>query len=199
MSVLFSYKTIECFLDESLCSDLLNYAIDKKDNFLPATVYKAGLDKVNPKTRISLINKDIDHFKPILLKKISKNIPNLVEALKIPTFELGEIEIELAAHGNGAFFAQHIDTIVHKKETSPRAISAVYYLHSQPKMFTGGQLRLHPMPFLKGDDQPIDIEPDHNTLVAFPSWAPHEVLPVICPDNDFKNWRFAINCWIHKA
>jgi hypothetical protein len=62
----------------------------------------------------------------------------------------------------------------------------------------GGVLRLHSLadhheaPF-------IDIEPDFDTLVFFPSWFPHEVLPVLVPSGRFLDSRFAINCWIHRG
>jgi Rps23 Pro-64 3,4-dihydroxylase Tpa1-like proline 4-hydroxylase len=40
-----------------------------------------------------------------------------------------------------------------------------------------------------------DIEPGQNRLVAFPSWAPHEVMPISCPSRRFIDSRFAVNCW----
>jgi asparagine synthetase B (glutamine-hydrolysing) len=43
-----------------------------------------------------------------------------------------------------------------------------------------------------------DIEPIHNSLLMFPSWAPHEVMPVNCPSQRFIDSRFAINCWVHR-
>jgi SM-20-related protein len=44
----------------------------------------------------------------------------------------------------------------------------------------------------------IDIEPVHNSLLVFPSWAPHEVMPVSCPSQRFMDSRFAINCWVNN-
>jgi hypothetical protein len=44
-----------------------------------------------------------------------------------------------------------------------------------------------------------DIEPEYDTLVFFPSWSPHEVLPVHVPSGRFMDSRFDINCWIHRA
>jgi Rps23 Pro-64 3,4-dihydroxylase Tpa1-like proline 4-hydroxylase len=44
----------------------------------------------------------------------------------------------------------------------------------------------------------VDIEPANDTLVFFPSWYPHEVLPVSCPSGRFEDSRFAINCWVHR-
>lgn len=79
-------------------------------------------------------------------------------------------------------------------------LSAVYYFHALPKGFSGGQLRL----FRFGADHTaaqselanhVDLEPVRNSLIAFPSWAYHEVRPVSCPSGDFADFRFALNCW----
>jgi SM-20-related protein len=137
-------------------------------------------------------------FKAVFQEKIKDLIPDMLKQLQMPAFEVGEIEFKLAAHGNGAFFARHIDTAAHKKSRQPRMISAVYYLHYQPKGFTGGNFRFHPLPIKSGNDSHLDIAPDHNSLLVFPSWASHEVLPVCCADDNMKTWRFAVNCWIHK-
>ena len=106
-------------------------------------------------------------------------------------------EIELAPHGDGAFFKPHID--MRFGETGDRVISVVYYLHGTPKNFTGGGLRIYPNEIFPGDDVPIVLEPTHNSLAAFESYVHHEVLPASCPSGEFKDYRFAINCWIHKA
>jgi Rps23 Pro-64 3,4-dihydroxylase Tpa1-like proline 4-hydroxylase len=45
----------------------------------------------------------------------------------------------------------------------------------------------------------IDLEPVRNSLVAFPSWVPHEVRPIAVPGGDFEGYRFALNCWYCRA
>ena len=83
-------------------------------------------------------------------------------------------------------------------------ISAVYYFHVEPKGFTGGELRLYrygaPAETLgKEPGNHVDIAPINNSLVAFPSWALHEVRPVQCPSDEFREYRFAVNCWYCKV
>jgi Rps23 Pro-64 3,4-dihydroxylase Tpa1-like proline 4-hydroxylase len=34
---------------------------------------------------------------------------------------------------------------------------------------------------------------------SFPSWAPHEVMPISCPSKRFTDSRFAINYWVYRA
>jgi Rps23 Pro-64 3,4-dihydroxylase Tpa1-like proline 4-hydroxylase len=106
-------------------------------------------------------------------------------------------EIELVAHGDGAFFSRHIDTYTTRK--SQRVISGVYYFHRQPKAFSGGELRLYGL--TKGDQTGpfVDVIPENDTLVTFPSWYPHEVLPVRCPSGRLEDSRFAVNCWIMRG
>jgi Rps23 Pro-64 3,4-dihydroxylase Tpa1-like proline 4-hydroxylase len=81
----------------------------------------------------------------------------------------------------------------------------VYYFHRKPKAFFGGQLRLYPL--IKAEAGAyvdaeagayVDIEPQSDSVVFFPSWFPHEVLPVHCESGAFADGRFSINCWCHK-
>jgi Rps23 Pro-64 3,4-dihydroxylase Tpa1-like proline 4-hydroxylase len=60
-------------------------------------------------------------------------------------------------------------------------------------------LRLHRIGSRAGEEGGADIAPEPNSLVLFPSWAPHEVLLVRCPSGRFEDSRFAINCWIYRA
>jgi SM-20-related protein len=62
-------------------------------------------------------------------------------------------ELELVAHGDGAFFARHMDTLNHHH----RIISAVYYFQALPKAFCGGVLRLHSL--AASGDQGMFVEP----------------------------------------
>lgn len=54
--------------------------------------------------------------------------------------------------------------------------------------------------FVDGSWNPADsyrtLTPEHNTLSVFPSWANHEVLPVIVPSGAFEDSRFTINGWL---
>ena len=84
------------------------------------------------------------------------------------------------------------------RRASDRLLSAVYYFHAEPKAFSGGALRLYPFGAKKDEDSFADVQPEQNTLLVFPSWAPHEVLPVSCPSGRFSDSRFAVNCWIHR-
>jgi Rps23 Pro-64 3,4-dihydroxylase Tpa1-like proline 4-hydroxylase len=62
------------------------------------------------------------------------------------------------------------------------------YFHAEPKAFTGGALRLYAIG-RKEDEDFVDIEAVRNSLLVFPSWAPHEVTPVSCPSKRFSSTR----------
>jgi SM-20-related protein len=198
MAKFFPYMHLQNYFSDELNAEILAYAVKRQLDFRPSVIYVKGVQKRSD-SRISLTLKDLGPYKKIMQESIRKVIPVLTEGLNITRFEVGEVDVEFAAYGDGAFFKSHIDTAVHRKTENPRVISAVYYLHNSPKKFEGGNLRFHALLIGKGDEKPKDILPDNNSLLAFPSFAPHEVLPVTAPEVDFKDWRFAVNCWIHKA
>jgi len=129
-------------------------------------------------------------------RRLEHLLPAITAALKLTTFVPTVYEMELVAHNDGAFFARHIDTFTGSGDLPPtqRMISAVYYFFDTPRRFSGGELRLYPV--LGGATSWVDIEPVCDTLVCFPSFAPHEVLPIACPSGQFAHSRFAINTWI---
>jgi SM-20-related protein len=136
----------------------------------------------------------------VIKQRVLEEVPGLFNTLGLLPFALGEVEIELVAHGHGAFFNNHIDTITgygRTPEGHDRIISLVYYFFREPQAFTGGDLRLTPLPFMGGGmHRSIDLPVMQDRAIAFPSWLPHEVLPVVCPSVDFQDYRFAVNCWV---
>jgi Rps23 Pro-64 3,4-dihydroxylase Tpa1-like proline 4-hydroxylase len=133
-------------------------------------------------------------FKTEFKAKVQEILPAMFETLNVKPF-IPMFELELVAHGDGAFFARHRDP----DKNQFRIISVVYYFHALPKIFSGGLLRLHSLAGSGRDGTFIDISPDYDTLLFFPSMFPHEVLPVELPSGGFLNSRFAINCWLHRT
>ena len=199
MPKLLNYHRYENFLKPEIAQDLLEYCISKKETFHDAAVSDGKSTRVKNEVRKSLVLKDIQQFRDIMINSVAELLPDIFEKLQIAPFEIGGHELEVAAHGDGAFFRKHIDTLTGNKEkTKARTISLVYYFYKEPKQFEGGELSLIPLEFFPGDDEPLSLTPLHNSLLVFPSFAPHEVLPVKCPDVSFEGWRFTINYWIHK-
>ncbi|MDB5675721.1 MAG: hypothetical protein JWM65_2703 [Sphingomonas bacterium] len=178
------------------CRDLLGWALDNEARFQPAALDK-GL--VDPAIRRSLSLRDLGPFSVLFEEYVRAMVPDLIDQLRVTPFVAGEVELELVAHNDGAHFALHGDLYTGQSSArGNRLLSAVYYFHRAPKGFSGGCLRLHRIGAMPGD-MGVDIAPDQNSLVVFPSWAPHEVLTVRCPSGGFGDSRFAVNCWVYRA
>jgi SM-20-related protein len=178
---------------------LLEFALANRARFRDSEVGYDSKGRVDTSRRRSQILFDLGDFTYEIRDKAVAALPALFDKLGSPPFKPSRIELELVAHGDGAFFSAHTDTFVKEPGVvSHRVISAVYYFNAFPKGFTGGALRLHPLnPNLQAGAF-VDIEPDHDTLAFFPSWFLHEVMPVHCPSGRFEDSRFAINCWFHR-
>ncbi|MEO6114099.1 MAG: 2OG-Fe(II) oxygenase [Sphingomicrobium sp.] len=200
---------MENFLDEAEHSVLLEWVLENRERFRPASVIDEGATVVDPKVRQALTLREFDGELGWLCERFSAVQQRLIDSLRLTVPPIESLEVELAAHGDGAHFAPHLDIPVgaareprggRPKRSDDRLISAVYYFYREPKPFTGGHLRLYPLGSEAkepNDDAGsyIDVEPTQNTLVAFPSWATHEVREIRCPSGDFADYRFAVNCW----
>lgn len=181
-------------------ADLLAFTAAHEADLKPTAVgsFGDGTAGLNPSYRSSrrlpsLIFKPwSDRIKAI----VAPLLPGILTDLGMKAFDVARYEIELVRHNDGDFYRRHIDTQTGPSETARRAISLVYYFHAEPKAFEGGALRLYA---LNRNDVFRDIEPKQNRLVAFPSWVPHEVMPIACPSGRFIDSRFAINCWVRMT
>jgi SM-20-related protein len=192
------YGLIREWLGTPVVKELLDYAKANEQRFEDSGLGYGENWKIDPANRRSKVLRKLDDFPEAPKEKIQQLLPTIFDRLGSTPFVPCKFELELVAHGDGAVFSRHVDT--YKRNEGPgshRIVSAVYYFHVMPKRFSGGELRLHS---LGGSDQPgtfVDIEPECDMIVFFPSWFPHEVLPVNCPSGRFRDSRFAINCWIH--
>jgi SM-20-related protein len=190
------YVLLRDFLDAATVAELLAYALSRQADFQPTRV---GSRAVDPSIRVSTGLRDLDSYRKILKGKILGIVPDLVARLQVIPLASPRLETELVAHGDGAFYRRHIDTQTARYEhiDEIRVLSGVYYFFAEPKAFSGGALRLYA---IGGDPNQnfVDIEPQRNSLLVFPSWAPHEVRPVHCPSGRFIDSRFAVNCWLHR-
>ena len=186
------------FLSPGEVAGLLAYVLQHENRFRPSEIGSGDEQHVDPDIRRSFQLKDVGPFKPALRERLASLAPSLIAELRVTPFEVQHIELDLAAHNDGAFYTRHIDSQRDGNKQTMRVLSAVYYFHQMPKAFSGGALRLHA---LGGTDEGkyVDVEPVHNTLVVFPSWMSHEVMPVACPSGRFADSRFSINCWFRKA
>jgi len=197
------------FLADDARCDLLDFVLANRADFTPAVVNKGQADsenRVNVDKRIALTSRVLGPLESMLRDRLGSVMADLAARFR-NDFTADSLELELAAHGDGAFFAAHTDLPVGLKRKAlsdepgqDRVVSAVYYFHGTPKRFSGGNLRLYRFgadPAGEGQEvaNHLTIEPINNSLVAFPSSVSHEVTRVACPSNRFEDFRFALNCW----
>jgi SM-20-related protein len=193
-----SYGTVHDWLGQETVERLLRFAQSNAHRFKDAMVTHKEGDRVDRTRRVSRKLLDLDALESELRGKLEDLLPIMFSKLGNEPCIPGKIEVELVAHGDGAFFGRHIDTVTHLAHKGrSRMISAVYYFHVLPKAFSGGTLRLHSLAASGQQGTFVDIAPDYDTVVFFPSFFPHEVLPVKCASGQFLDSRFAINFWIH--
>jgi SM-20-related protein len=195
------YTVHRDFLPQAKALALLDYVQANEERFKPSLVGVVDSLRVDETVRVSSLLQDFGPMKQELRALLAPLAPALAAELKTNPFETSRIELELAAHNDGAFFRRHIDTQRADDEAFKRdlrVLSGVYYFHAMPKAFTGGALRLYAMGS-RDEGKFVDVEPLHNSLVFFPSFMPHEVMRVSCPSKRFMDSRFAINCWFRKA
>ena len=198
------------FMSESDQSRLLDWALSNAGRFKPATVTKGRIDskgRLDPESRIALTTRELASVEPLVRQPLLDVLDDAIARTGTGGSRPTSLELEIAAHGDGAHFAPHLDIPIGAKRkplaSEPgfdRIISAVYYFYAEPRAFSGGSLRLYRFgcePQENGADANnyVDIEPVQNSLVVFPSWATHEVRRVSCPSGDFRDYRFALNCW----
>ena len=196
-----SFHHYKNFLGEDKEADLLALALAAQAKFKPSEVSSG----YNPERRNSQRLLDMGAARRMFEAKIRSIIPDLFRKTGMTPFEVEFLELEIAAHGDGAHFARHTDILIGEDRAplggddshqQDRLLSVVYYFHRVPKAFSGGQLRLHRFGSNGEPGDYVDIEPVRNSLVVFPSWTTHEVLTVHCPTRAFADYRFAVNCWL---
>jgi Rps23 Pro-64 3,4-dihydroxylase Tpa1-like proline 4-hydroxylase len=189
------YKVLHDFFAAESVARLLEYVEKNEARFEASTIGIRRAQK--PSMRVSAVLPDGGPDEETLRERIFGLVPSLIADLRVTPFQPVELEIEIVAHFDGAFFARHIDLVTgpdHPKQK--RLLSAVYYFCREPKSFSGGQLRLYAFGSTSSNARFVDIEPFCNSLLVFPSWAPHEVRAVLCPSKRFIDSRFSINCWV---
>jgi SM-20-related protein len=197
------------FLDTERHAELVAWTLANEARFKPAQViaHGTGDNIVDPDLRVALVCTDFTPMRPAIRDAFLKALPTLQEQTGVHGEDFS-LEIEIAAHGDGAFYGPHLDFFTDKNRNSVgakpgavRALSSVYYYYSDPKGFAGGNLRLFrfgPADHADGRENHIDVEPQQNSVVAFPSFVTHEVRPISCPSRAFRDYRFSVNCWFWR-
>jgi SM-20-related protein len=197
------HSVIDRFLPDSEAGALLAWLIGSEACFAESAVQGGTSPEVDHTIRHSFqLSGDLGRHCAAFEQAIHESFEALCEAIGIAAFDVAFTELDCAAHGDGGHYAAHIDTFtqdVRMVRKTDRVLSAVLYLCTEPARFSGGELAFYRFGTRQGDQPQVRIAPRHNRLVVFPAIAPHAVLPVSCPGNSFADYRFAINCWLHRS
>lgn len=191
------HRIVHSVLGETLAARLLDHVLEREKAFVASKVgWEDGA--TDPSIRRSRILLDRSALTGEVAERFRAQMEPTVAALRLSPFTLQRMEMEFSAFGDGDFFQRHTDT----GPTGParwRTLTGVYYFHARPKRHFGGDLRMFGlMPAERGGTS-VDITPEHDCMVLFASWMPHEVLPVSCPSGCFADSRFAVNVWFHRS
>lgn len=145
-----------------------------------------GLSRFN--YEITSVEDVCDELAP-LRKALMARYESAAETCEVPPFEVDSIEINATLYFHGSHFVWHDDALGYTQEFIPsRRLTFCYYLHSDPKMFQGGELELN--------DGTL-VEPQNDRLVLFHPLQRHRVRAVECFSNDAMHGRWALVGWLH--
>lgn len=191
------------FLTKQELHGLTTYVLGHERDFSPSTVisHDGSNSSLDTSYRKSLVLYELGDYTSLIQDRLQALLPAVLTAFNRKAFPISHFDIQVTASNDGDFFKMHQDNSSAEPIDIPlREISYVYYFHSEPKAFTGGQLKLY-----NSKDGQVEhskkqtaetITPRQNALVLFPSSYDHEVLPVRCPSRKFINSRFTVNGWI---
>jgi excisionase family DNA binding protein len=190
------------FLTKRELHALTKYVLEHEPDFAPSTVipHEGPESSADLSYRKSMVLYNLGEYTSMIHDRLLALLPNVLATFKREAFPNAQFDIQLTASNDGDFFKVHQDNS--STEINQRELTFVYYFHTEPKAFTGGQLKLY-----NSKDGAVEqsekitaqtITPRQNTLVLFPSGYDHEVLPVRCPSRKFVNSRFTVNGWIMR-
>jgi SM-20-related protein len=179
---------------------LVDYVVAREAAFVPARVHLRGQDsqRVDPARRKALLLADLSEFRPVIENAVRQIVPLAMAELGLIEPAVEPREFEISAHTDGGHFEPHVDTVDRLERV--RILSCVYYFATTPRHFDGGELRLYGFPGASKESVAfVDISPETDSLIMFPSWMRHEIRPVRVRSGIWRDARFAINCWVHRT
>lgn len=167
--------------------ELYALALNKNENF---SLSRTSYSKYYPEWRKSKViyHTEFERFRQLIETEVKKRLPEVLSKLDVAAFDIDCFEVQLTSHNDGEYYKWHSDN--GSPDTATRIITFVYYFHSIPKAFSGGELVIY------HKDQSYVIEPANDSIVFFHSGRHHEVMPVVCPSKQFEHGRFTLNGWV---
>lgn len=191
------------FLTQRELRGLTKYVLTHEQDFTPSTVIPDGVPdaETDVSYRKSRVLYDLGEYAELVQKRLLALLPDVLKTFRRDEFPIANVDVQITASNHGDFFKVHRDnSSIEPLDIPLREVTYVYYFHTEPKAFSGGQLSLYNSRDGEvensGEQSVKTITPRQNTLVLFPSSYDHEVLPVRCPTGKFANSRFTVNGWV---
>jgi SM-20-related protein len=187
------YVQILNFLPREEWQRLLNYTLAQEVWFVASTT-----STNQPNYRVSSSLYSFPDVETLIVDKLQSILTEVCQQLHLQPFIVSQIEAQITAHNDGNYYKLHSDNGSY--DTFNREISYVYYFYREPQAFSGGELR-----FCDNNQQAPNpsveqlVTPQQNSIILFPSFHLHEVLPVRCQSQTFADSRFTFNGWIRKS
>jgi SM-20-related protein len=187
------YIRIPSFLNEEENRAVLDYAIRKQPDYVASEV-----DTGVPDYRRSRVIMRMDDLCVDFDERIREIVPDALNYFRMPVPAETQLETQLSTHNEGGYFRIHNDN--GSPRTATRVLTYVYYFHREPVAFRGGQLRLYDSRtdahWWSPAETFVELAPQNNMLLLFPSRIMHEVLPTYCLSREFGDGRFTLNGWV---
>jgi SM-20-related protein len=202
VSARYPHLVFRSVLGSERVAALLAYVVAREKEFRPGVVRNrsSGQHRIDRSLRDCAYLGDIGPVEKPLKTFLGRIARTVTADLHLLEESVAPREFEICAYRDGGHFGPHIDTW--ETQDPVRIVSCVYYFAATPQRFSGGALRLYGLPTLTGPGSAspsIDLMPETDTMVVFPSWLRHEVLPVRVPSQAWDAGRFAINCWFYRV
>lgn len=196
------FVTIPQFLPPELHRDVVAFAATQRGRLQASRVTTGKPDYRHSQVLDEPVFPELERQ---VRAEIDAVLPDVFTALGHTLFTPAKVELQLTAHGDGAFFKVHSDSGT--DETVSRVLTFVIYFQlREPRGFEGGVLRVYQTDLdAEGrtrqhrPDVFRDLAPEDNMVVFFDSRLSHEVLPVRVASGDYEDGRFTLNGWLHQS
>jgi SM-20-related protein len=184
------------FLPDAEAERLYANVLASEAQFVPSFTTDA-----NPDIRRSLVLDPPPQLVAPVVARVQEVMPEVMSRIRLPAIDVGRIEAQVTASGDGSFFGIHTDADYDRLVL--RYLTYVYYFNGDPKGFSGGELLVYDDALrnnrLARSETFQTVEPRQNSIVFIWARAMHEVRPVRVPSQAFRDSRFTVNGWVNKA
>jgi Rps23 Pro-64 3,4-dihydroxylase Tpa1-like proline 4-hydroxylase len=190
------------FLAPQEVAELMRFTIEHESDFQASEVVCPTSEHgvVNYDHRRSRVLMDLGRYQDLLVQRIKTVLPQVLEKLGMPAFEIAGVEAQITSSNDGDYFHFHSDN--GNERVASRHLTFVYFFHREPKQFEGGELRIHDAHLEEGLYLPQGsyqtVSPRQNQIVFFPCETLHEITPVKCKSQAFADSRFTLNGWLRR-